>query len=59
VIKMIIPFGKFKNKEIEEVPSKYLLYLIDQDWFNDKFVQLSNEVVKELEWRDKFDRHIS
>lgn len=55
---MIIPFGKFKDKEIEEAPSKYLLWLTDQDWFNDKFVQLSNEVVKELEWRDKWDRHI-
>jgi len=55
---MIIPFGKFKDKEIEEAPSKYLLWLTDQDWFNDKFVQLPNEVVKELEWRDKWDRHI-
>jgi len=56
---MIIPFGTFKNKSIEEVPSKYLLWLVDQDWFNDKFVQLSNEVVKELEWRDKWDKHIT
>ncbi len=55
---MKVPFGKFKGLDIEEVPSRYLLYLTEQDWFNDKFVQLSNEVVKELEWRDKWDKHI-
>ncbi len=56
---MIIPFGAFRDKDIEEVPSKYLIWLTDQDWFNDKFVQLSNGVVEELDWRDKMDRHIS
>ncbi len=56
---MIIPFGKFRNKDIEEVPSQYLLWLTDQDWFNDKHVQLSNKVVEELDWRDKMDRHVS
>lgn len=56
---MIIPFGIFRNKGIEEVPSSYLVWLTDRDWFNDKFPDLSNEVVKELEWRDKFDRHIT
>ena len=56
---MIIPFGIFKNKDIEEVPSEYLLWLTNQDWFNDKHVELSNEVMLELEWRDKWDRHIT
>ncbi len=55
---MIIPFGAFRDKDIEEVPSKYLTWLTNQDWFNDKHVQLSNEMVAELDWRDKMDRHI-
>ena len=55
---MIIPFGKFRDLNIEEVPSRYLLWLVDQDWFNDEHVELSNAVVKELEWREKWDRHI-
>jgi uncharacterized protein (DUF3820 family) len=56
---MILPFGKFKDMSIEEVPSRYLVWLTDQDWFNDQYLQLSNEIVKELEWRDKWDRHIT
>ena len=56
---MIIPFGMFRDKDIEEVPSKYLIWLTNQDWFNDKFVQLSNGVVEELDWRDKMDRHVT
>jgi uncharacterized protein (DUF3820 family) len=56
---MIIPFGKHRGEDIEEVPSHYLVWLTEQDWFNDQFVQLSNLVVKELEWREKWGRHIT
>jgi uncharacterized protein (DUF3820 family) len=57
--KVRIPFGKFTNLDIEDVPSSYLVWLTNQDWFNDKHVELSNKIVKELEYRDKWDRHIS
>jgi uncharacterized protein (DUF3820 family) len=54
----IIPFGVYKGRDIENVPSGYFRWLLDQDWFNDKNPGLSNQIVKEMEWRDKWDKHI-
>jgi len=53
----IIPFGVYKGKDIENVPSSYFRWLLKQDFFIDKFIGLSNQVVKEMEWRDKWDKH--
>jgi hypothetical protein len=53
----ILFFGIHKDKDIEEIPSGYLIWLTDQDWFNSKNPGLSNQIVLELEWRTKFDRH--
>lgn len=33
----IIPFGKYKSFPIEEVPDSYLDWLLEQDWFLEKF----------------------
>ena len=54
----ILPFGAYKGEDIEDVPSGYFRWLLKQDWFNDKFPGLSNLVVKEMDWRDKWDKHI-
>jgi hypothetical protein len=32
----ILFFGIHKDKDIEEIPSGYLIWLTDQDWFNSK-----------------------
>jgi hypothetical protein len=49
----IWPVGKFIDKEIDIIPNSYLHWAIDQDWFNDKYPNLSNIVVEELAWREK------
>lgn len=54
----IMPFGAFKGKELEDVPSSYFTWLLDQNWFNDKFPGLSNQIVSEMDWREKWDKHI-
>lgn len=54
----IMPFGVYKGKDIEDVPNSYFEWLLGQDWFNDKFPGLSNLVVKEMDWREKWDIRI-
>jgi uncharacterized protein (DUF3820 family) len=51
---LVFNFGKYRGKRPDEVPSEYLRWVIDQDWFNDKFTDLSNECVSELEFREKY-----
>ena len=50
-----LPFGKFKGKDIEDVPTYYLNYLLCQGWFGEKYPGESFKVQKELDYRDRFD----
>lgn len=54
-----IPFGKFKGSDVEDVSDSYLRWLTDQDWFNDQYEELSNEVVDELNWRETWNKHVN
>ena len=55
---MIFPFGKHSGKEVEEVPSDYLWWLMEQEWFEtDRWYELYVEVEDELEVRDRSDAH--
>jgi len=46
-----IPFGKYKGQLICDCPKDYLEFLIDQDWFRNKFKDLADLVKQELEYR--------
>ena len=54
---MIMPFGKYVNKEVEEIFSDYLEWLMEEDWFLEKFEELAEEVEGELETRTKSYAH--
>ena len=51
----IIPFGKHKDKPIEDCPTSYLEWLTEQDWFTEKFSEGTKAIGKELEFRQRFD----
>ncbi len=50
----IIPFGKHKGKPIEDVDRGYLEWLLEQDWFLEKFGKGKEAIEKELKFRDRF-----
>jgi len=50
----IIPFGKHRGSGIEDVPTSYLEWLTEQDWFTEKFSEGAKAVGKELEFRQRF-----
>ena len=48
----VIPFGKeHKEKKVSELPTEYMQWLIEQEWFEEKFKVLYKEVKKELKDR--------
>ena len=55
---MIMPFGKYKNQDIELIPSDYLRWIIDNiQPDSDKEDNLINACEKELDFRDKYRDH--
>jgi len=53
-----MPFGKYEGWALDEIPDSYLRWLIEQDWFEEKFEDLFEEVEAELAWRDEVNEHI-
>lgn len=54
----ILPIGKqYRGKEIEDVPSDFLRWLLEQDWFLDKYPELADEINEELQWRTDWSKH--
>ena len=51
-----IPFGKHEGEDIEDVETSYLEWLVDQDWFENKFAKGLEAVREELSYRDQFGR---
>lgn len=50
-----IPFGKYKGQLIADVPNHYLNWLLEQDWFCKKFIDLKKQSDIEIEYRMKFN----
>lgn len=46
-----MPFGKHKGEHIEDVPTSYIRWLLDQDWLADKFPDLVDACQIESEYR--------
>lgn len=54
----VLPFSKqYKGKNIEDVPSDFLKWLLNQNWFLDEYPELSDEIQDELEWRTNWNKH--
>ncbi len=43
-----IPFGKYKDWPIDEVPKEYLSWLVCQTWFRDKYDALYEDILSLL-----------
>ena len=54
---MIMPFGKYVDQDIREIPSDYLSWLVDEDWFEEKFEDLYQRIEEELKIRDRSYGH--
>lgn len=55
---VLCPVGKeHKGKDIEEVPSQFLRYLLETPWFDQKFPEVAKAMDAELAYRDKWDKH--
>lgn len=54
----IIPFGKHKGEPVEDVPTSYLEWLLEQDWFcngsKPEHMKSFDSVQKELAFRKRF-----
>ena len=51
-------FGKFKGKDIENIPDSYLEWVKGEKWFQTREPKLYENIKKELAYRDKFDLHV-
>lgn len=47
----VFPFGKYKGKGIEDVPSDYLDWCLGEDWFCKKFRHGAEQIAQELGYR--------
>ena len=43
-----MPFGKYKGKPMEEVPDGYLLWLLEQEWLEEKYPSV-NQYIKDVQ----------
>ena len=50
---MILPWGKFKGKDLEDIPSGYLKWLSE----NCEDDEIANAAYEEYEWRSNWDKH--
>ena len=54
----IMPIGKnHRGKVIEDVPSDFLKWCLNQEWFLDQYPELSDEIEKELGFRSDWNKH--
>jgi uncharacterized protein (DUF3820 family) len=51
-------FGKYKGKDIEDVPDSYLKWFIGEDDIVRRNGILCDNIKKELKYRDDFDLHV-
>lgn len=52
---MKISFGVYRGHLVADIPNHYLNWLLEQDWFCKKFLDLKEQTEIELEYRKKFD----
>lgn len=52
-----IPFGKHKGRDIEDIPTSYLEWVICESWFEEKYPLLVEEIDDEIKYRATWDKH--
>ena len=51
-----IPFGKYEGVDIEDIDNdRYLEWLLEQEWFVNKFPEGVKAIETELNFRDTYD----
>jgi uncharacterized protein (DUF3820 family) len=50
-----MPFGKHKGELLADIPNSYLDWLLEQDFFEEKFREQWLMTKKELDYRKKFN----
>ncbi len=50
---IVMPFGKYKDYDIETVPNSYLEWLLEQEWVEEKYSHLIDVIEEELETRKR------
>uniref|UniRef100_A0A6M3JQ67 Putative quorum-sensing-regulated virulence factor n=1 Tax=viral metagenome TaxID=1070528 RepID=A0A6M3JQ67_9ZZZZ len=53
-----MPFGAFKGVDIEDIPNKYLEFIIGEKWFITREASLAENIKKELKYRKQWDINI-
>ena len=46
---VFIPFGKYKGEALEDIPCTYLDWLVGEEWFEEKFPDLFEDVCEYLD----------
>jgi hypothetical protein len=49
-----MPFGKHEGEDIEDIPTSYLRWLLDQEWFPEKYPRGYEYADAELNYREQF-----
>lgn len=52
----VITFGKFKGKKLKEIPSRYLLWLIEKDFTTGqlkKYLKVNAGLIKKAQFQSK------
>lgn len=49
-----IPFGKYKGRDIEDLPRHYLEWLTEQQFFWEKYPEGCKAVATELRYRNRW-----
>lgn len=55
---MKIPFGKHKGELLADIPNSYLLWILEQEFYEEKFHEHWSMTKQELEYRKKFNIYI-
>lgn len=55
---MKIPFGKHRGELLADIPNSYLEWLLEQDFFEEKFREHWLMSKKEVEYRRKFNIYV-
>lgn len=53
----ILSFGKHSGKDLEEIPTGYLEWLIQQGWVEEQHEGLTEKIESELSYRTDHDAH--
>jgi uncharacterized protein (DUF3820 family) len=54
---IILHFGKFRGKDLEDVPSDYLEWLLRQEWLEEKYSKYVEPIEMELKFRSVWNTH--